>query len=84
LTADLSRPVIIEREGHPFGVFVAYDDYKRLKDAAEENTRRRKQAFERIDALLAEIQSRVTEATPDEIEAEVSAAVKEVRSSSRN
>jgi PHD/YefM family antitoxin component YafN of YafNO toxin-antitoxin module len=35
LTADLSRPVIIEREGHPFGVFVAYDDYKRLKDAAQ-------------------------------------------------
>lgn len=83
LITDLSKPVIVERDGKPFGVFVAFEEYERLKTAAEENAQRREQAWQQLDTLLANVHTRTTELDPEEIEAEVTAAVQDVKAERR-
>jgi PHD/YefM family antitoxin component YafN of YafNO toxin-antitoxin module len=83
LVSDLSKPVIIEREGRPFGVFVAYEEYERLKAAAAENTQRREQAWQRLDALLADVHARPASLSTEEIESEITKAAQEVREERR-
>ncbi len=83
LAADLSQPIIIEREGQPFGVFIAYEEYKRLQAEAEEGTMRREQAWKRLDTLLADVHARTTAIEPAGVEAEITTAVEEVRAERR-
>ncbi len=79
LTIDLREPFVIERDGKPVAVVLTYEDYTELKAAAKEKTLRREQAWQRLDALLAEVQAEPTELTPEEIEAEITVARQEVR-----
>ena len=83
LATDLSTPIIIEREGQPFGVFIAYAEYERLKTEAEENAQRREQAWQQLDALLASIHARPAQASTDEIESDITATIREVREKRR-
>ena len=79
LTDDLSEPIIIERDGLPIAVVVAYAEFEELKAARADNARRREEAFQHMDALLAEVHARPTDLTPEEIESEITEAVREVR-----
>jgi hypothetical protein len=79
LAVDLNETFVIEREGQPVAVVLPYTEYKVLKAVAAEKALRREQAWQRLDALLAEVHARTSELTPEEIEAEITAARQEVR-----
>jgi len=83
LVSDLSKPVIVERDGRPIGVFIAYEEYERLNKIAAESDLRREQAWQRLDRLLADIHARPTGLSTEEIESEITAAVQEVREERR-
>jgi PHD/YefM family antitoxin component YafN of YafNO toxin-antitoxin module len=79
LAIDLSEPLVIERDGKPVAVVLTYEEYTELKATASEKVLRRKQAWQRLDALLAEVHAEPTDLTSEEIEAEITAARQEVR-----
>ena len=83
LMADLSEPIVIEREGQPVAVVVAYQQYDQMKSAAADNARRREEAWQRLDAILADVHSRPTGISSDEIESEITAAAQEVKEERR-
>ncbi len=83
LTADLSEPIIIERDGQPIAVVVAYSEYEKLKTAEADNARRREEAFKRLDALLAHVHALPTSLTPEEIENEITLAAQEAKEERR-
>jgi PHD/YefM family antitoxin component YafN of YafNO toxin-antitoxin module len=83
LATDLSKPIIVEREGQPFGVFLAYEEYQRLQSLAEESAQRREQAWQQLDALLASVHARDAAVNPQQIEAEITAAIQEAREQRR-
>ena len=83
LAADLSKPVVIERDGRPFGVFLAYEEYERLKAAAQENALRQERTWQQIDTLLADVHTRPAALSSEQIEAEISAATQEAREERR-
>ncbi len=77
--ADLSDPIIFERNGQPVSVLLPYEEYAELKAVAREKVLRREQAWQQLDTLLAEVHAQATDLTPEEIEAEITAARQEVR-----
>lgn len=79
LAIDLHEPLIIERDGKPLAVMLTYEEYAELKAAAREKALRREQAWQHLDTLLAEVHAQTTDLTPEEIEAEITAARQEVR-----
>ena len=76
---DLAEPLIIERDGQPVAVMLPYDDYARLRINAAANAREREAAWQELDKILARVHSRTSTLTPDQIEAEITAARQEVR-----
>lgn len=76
---DLADPLIIERDGQPLAVVLPYEDYARLKVSAAANAREREAAWQELDKILARVHARASALTPDQIEAEITAARQEVR-----
>jgi PHD/YefM family antitoxin component YafN of YafNO toxin-antitoxin module len=77
--ADLRAPLILEQEGRPLAVVIAFEEYQRLRLLEAEKTERQRQAWLEMDALLAKIHSRPTEYSSQQIEAEITAARAEVK-----
>jgi hypothetical protein len=76
------RMVILQEQGRPVAVVIPYsqyEEYHRLQERAADQERQRKEAWKELEQLLAKIHSRPTELTPEEIEAEITAAYKEAR-----
>ena len=76
---NLGTPVIIEREGQPVAVVISFEEYKRLRDLEAQQALRHNAGWETLEAVLAQVHSRPTGLTPDEIEAEIGAARQERR-----
>jgi len=76
---DSVEPVILRRDGQPMYAVLPFEEYRRLWDMAYTEHQRRQAAWARLDALLEEVHSRPTDLTPEEIEAEITAARKEVK-----
>jgi PHD/YefM family antitoxin component YafN of YafNO toxin-antitoxin module len=79
VAADLKAPVILERDGQPVAVVLSFEEYRRLRDIATTEDQRRQASWARLNALLEEVHSRPTDLTPEEIEAEITAAREEVK-----
>ena len=77
--ADLQAPLILEKEGRPLAVVIAFEEYQRLRLLEAEKTERQRRAWLEMEALLAKIHSRPTEYSPEQIEAEITAARAEVK-----
>jgi antitoxin (DNA-binding transcriptional repressor) of toxin-antitoxin stability system len=75
-TLDLSRLTVIQQEGRPVAVVVPYDEYQRLID---ERQRAREDWRKRFEQLLADIQSRIPDVPPEEIEADITVAFNEMK-----
>jgi PHD/YefM family antitoxin component YafN of YafNO toxin-antitoxin module len=73
------EPVILKRDGQPMYAVLPFEEYQRLRDMAFTEYQRRQAAWARLNALLEEVHSRPTDLTPEEIEAEITAARKEVK-----
>ena len=70
---------MIEREGRPLAVVLPYTEYEALKAVAAEKALRREQAWQDIDKILARVHACTSALTPEQIEAEITAARQEVR-----
>ena len=79
MTADLKEPVILEKEGKPVAVILSFEEYRRLQQVAASEEQRRQDAWRRLNKLLAEVHSRTSQYSSEEIEAEITAAYNEVR-----
>ena len=77
--ADSVEPIILKRDGQPVFAVLPFEEYRRLRDMASTEHQRRQAAWARLNALIEEVHSRPTDLTPDEIEAEITAAFNEVR-----
>jgi len=77
--ADSVEPIILKRDGQPVFAVLPFEEYRRLRDMASTEQQRRQAAWARLNALIEEVHSRPTDLTPDEIEAEITAAFNEVR-----
>jgi len=76
---DSVEPVILEQNGQPAFAVLPFEEYRRLRDMASAENQRRQAAWARLNTLLAEVHSRPTDLTPDEIEAEITVAMNEVK-----
>jgi PHD/YefM family antitoxin component YafN of YafNO toxin-antitoxin module len=77
--ADLQAPLILEQEGRPLAVVIAFEEYQRLRRLETEKADHQRRAWLELDALLAQVHSRPTEYSPEQIEAEITAARAEVK-----
>jgi PHD/YefM family antitoxin component YafN of YafNO toxin-antitoxin module len=77
--ADLQAPLILEQGGRPLAVVIAFEEYQRLRLLDAERAERQRRAWLELDALLERVHSRPTEYTPEQIEAEITAARAEVK-----
>jgi len=77
--ADSVEPVILKQDGQPVFAVLPFDEYRRLRDMASTENQRRQVAWARLNALLEEVHSRRTDLTPEEIEAEITVAMTEVK-----
>ena len=77
--ADSVEPVILKQDGQPVFAVLPFEEYRRLRDKASTENQRRQAAWARLSALLEEVHSRPTDLTPEEIEAEITAAREEVK-----
>jgi len=77
--ADLQRPLILEHDGQPLAVLISFEEYRRLRALESAEEQRQQMGWIELGKFLAEIHSRPTEYTPEQIEAEITAAVTEVR-----
>lgn len=53
VTADLSVPIILERDGKPVAVVLSFEEYQRLQSLEDEG-QSRQAAWNRLDRLLPE------------------------------
>ncbi len=77
--ADSVEPVILKRDGRPIFVVLSFEEYRQLRDMASTENQRRQVAWARLNALLEEVHSHPTDLTPEEIEAEITVAMTEVK-----
>jgi len=77
--ADSVEPVILKQDGQPVFAVLPFEEYRRLRDMASTENQRRQVAWARLNALLEEVHSRPTDLTPEEIEAEITVAMTEVK-----
>ena len=77
---DSVEPVILKRDGQPVFAVLPFEEYRRLRDLAESARVEAETGWkERFDRLLADVHSRPTQYSPEEIEAEITVAVNEVK-----
>ncbi len=77
---DLRRPVVLEQDGQPVAAILPYQDYKEFLDWREH---RQSTAWQKLSHLLAQVHSRPTDMTPEQIEAEITTAREKVRETHR-
>ena len=71
-----TEPIVLERNGRPMAVVIKYADYRQMGSARAE---RRETAWRELDKLLAQVHARTQDFTPEEIQADITAARREVR-----
>jgi PHD/YefM family antitoxin component YafN of YafNO toxin-antitoxin module len=79
IVTDLQQPLILERNGQPIAVIVSFEAYRRFRALEADEEQRQKIAWLRLEERVHEIHSRPSACTPEEIEAEITAARAEVR-----
>ena len=77
--ADLQHPIILQQEGQPLAVIVAFDEYQYLRALAVDEAQRHQAGWLALDILLQDMHERGSHYTSVEIEAEISAAQAEVK-----
>jgi PHD/YefM family antitoxin component YafN of YafNO toxin-antitoxin module len=77
--ADSVEPIVLKRDGQPVFAVLPFEEYRRLRDMASTEHQRRQAAWARLNALLEEVHSRPTDLSPEEIEAEITIAMNEVK-----
>ena len=80
---DLQAPLVVEREGQPLAVLIAFEEYRQLQSIATREKRRQQMAWRELDEFLGRIHSRPTSYTSAQIEAEITVARGEVREQRR-
>jgi len=77
--ADLQGPLVVEHDGQPVAVLISFAEYQRLCALASDQEQRQTTAWVELNNLLSSIHSRASRETADQIEAEITAASKEVK-----
>ena len=77
--ADLQHPIILQQEGQPPAVIVAFDEYQHLRALAVDEAQRQQAGWLALEMLLKDVQGRVSDCTPEQIEAEIGMARAEVK-----
>jgi len=70
------EPIILERNGKPVAVVIRYADYQQMDMA---RTERREVAWRELDQLLERVHARTQNLADAEVEADITAAIQEVR-----
>ena len=71
-----TEPIVLEKDGQPVAVVIKYADYRHM-DAAQAECR--EAAWRELDKLLAQVHAQTQDFTPEEIEADITAARRQVR-----
>jgi len=82
--ADIQYPVVLQHEGQPLAVIISFKEYQRLRTLTADEEQRHLAGWTALQNLVNEIHQRYTEATPEQIETEISKAKKEVSKLSRD
>ena len=77
--ADLQHPIILQQEGHPLAVIVAFDEYQYLRALAADEAQRRQAGWQSLEALLKDVHQRPSDCAPEQIEAEIGLARTEMK-----
>jgi hypothetical protein len=77
--ADLQHPTILQQEGQPLAVIVAFDEYQHLRALAVDETQRRLAGWQALETLLREVHQRPSDYTSAQIETEIGIARSEVK-----
>ena len=77
--ADLQHPIILQQEGQPLAVIVAFEEYQYLRALAVDEAQRQLAGWQALETLLEDVHGRASESTPEQIEAEIGAARTEVK-----
>ncbi|MCZ7574979.1 MAG: type II toxin-antitoxin system Phd/YefM family antitoxin [Ardenticatenaceae bacterium] len=72
--SHLQTPVILEHAGQPVAVVLSYEEFKKLQALRADEEQRLRLGWWGLERLLAEIHGRPSELSPEEIEAEITAA----------
>lgn len=82
--ADLQHPIILQQEGQPLAVIVAFDEYQHLRALAVDEAQRQQAGWQALEALLRDVHQRPSDATSEQIEAEIGTARAEVKKARRD
>ena len=77
--ADLQHPIILQQEGQPLAVIVAFDEYQYLRALAADEAQRRQAGWQSLEALLKDVHQRPSDCAPEQIEAEIGLARTEMK-----
>lgn len=77
--ADLQQPLILQQEGQPLAVIIAFEEYQHLRALAADETQRTQAGWRALQTLLEDVHRRPSDYTPEQIEAEIGIARAEVR-----
>lgn len=77
--ADLQYPIILQQEGQPLAVIVAFDEYQHLRALAVDEAQRQQAGWQAIETLLKIMHQRTSDYSSEQIEAEIGAAHAEVK-----
>lgn len=80
--ADLQHPIILQQEGQPLAVIVAFEEYQHLRALAADEAQRRQSGWQSLETLLGDVHQRPSDYTPDQIEVEIGLARAEVKKAS--
>lgn len=72
--ADLQHPIILQQDGQPLAVIVAFDEYQHLRALAADEVQRQQAGWQALEELLKDVHRRASDYTPEQIEAEISTA----------
>lgn len=77
--ADLQHPIILQQEGQPLAVIVAFNEYQHLRALAVDEAQRQQAGWQALDMLLKDMHGRLSDYTPEQVEAEISLARAEAK-----
>ena len=69
--ADLQHPIILQQDGQSLAVILAFDEYQHLRALALDEAQRRQAGWQALEILLKDVQGRVSDDTPAQIETEI-------------
>jgi len=77
--ADLQHPLILQQEGQPLAVIIAFEEYQRLRALALDEAQRRQAGWSALEALLQDVHRRPSDLISEQIEAEIGLARAEAK-----